>query len=188
MIAQELESHLKSKKIYLLLTRFPDNGSKAIGLLTGGYYVHASIGLEADLNTFYSFVAKGFIVEKIARYIKPDRPSFPCQLYELEVSEVVYCRLKEILACFIEFAGLLHYTKFGLALSLLRIPYKRDRFGFFCTQFVADVLQYSGAVKLKHKSIHYFAEDLKRLPGMRLNYQGSLRTMIDHFGLNPSFA
>lgn len=37
---------MKTRKIYILLTRFPDNGSKAIEALTGCYYPHASIGLE----------------------------------------------------------------------------------------------------------------------------------------------
>lgn len=58
---------MKNKKIYILFTRFPDNGSKVIEALTGCYYPHASIGLEEDWNTFYSFVTKGFIVEKITR-------------------------------------------------------------------------------------------------------------------------
>lgn len=41
---------MKTKKIYILLTRFPDNGSKAIEALTGCYYPHTSIGLEEDLK------------------------------------------------------------------------------------------------------------------------------------------
>lgn len=179
---------MKTKKIYILLTRFPDNGSKAIEALTGCYYPHTSIGLEEDLNTFYSFVTKGFIVEKIARYVKPDKEPFPCQLYELNVSEKTYCRIKEALEYFIEFKEILHYTKLGLVLSMLRIPYKRDRFGFFCSQFVAEVLHHSGAVKLTKKSTRYFSEDLKRLPGMKLNYQGNLEAMMEHLKLTPSIA
>ncbi len=53
------------RKIYILLTRLSDNASKAIGILTNSYYTHASIGLEEDLNTFYSFVTKGFKIEKM---------------------------------------------------------------------------------------------------------------------------
>lgn len=54
----------EKKKIYILLTRFPDNDSKTIEFLTNSFYTHASIGLEDDLNTFYSFVTKGFMIEK----------------------------------------------------------------------------------------------------------------------------
>lgn len=59
-------------KINILLTRFPDNGSKAISFFKRSFYTHASIGLGEDLNTFYSFVWKGFLVEKVTRYVKPD--------------------------------------------------------------------------------------------------------------------
>lgn len=53
-----------TRKVYVLLTRFPDNGSKTIGFYTNFYYTHASIGLDEDMDTFYSFVKKGFFVEK----------------------------------------------------------------------------------------------------------------------------
>ena len=77
----------KSRKIYILLTRFHDFGSKMVRCLTGYKYSHTSIGLDEDMNTFYSFVCKGFIVEKITRYVKPDRKPFACQIYELSVTE-----------------------------------------------------------------------------------------------------
>ena len=62
---QEQNEH--SKKITILLTRFPDNGSRFISLLTGYYYTHASIGLPEEQDTYYRFVRKGFIVEKASR-------------------------------------------------------------------------------------------------------------------------
>ena len=179
---------MKNRQIYLLLTRFPDNGSKVFELLTGCYYPHASIGLEEDLNTFYSFVSKGFIVEKITRYVKPDRAPFPCQLYELEVSESAYSRIKKALEHFIAFKEQLHYSKFALTMSILRIPYKRNRFGFFCSQFVAHILQHSGEIKLKKSSSRYLSGDLRKLSGIKLQFQGNMKTMIDYFGISPSAA
>lgn len=176
---------MAKRKLYLLLTRFPDNGSKAISVLTGCHYPHTSIGLEEDLNTFYSIVAKGFIVEKITRYVKPDKEPFPCQLYELEVSEKVYSRVKEILEYYVDHKGIICYAKIGLIMSLLRIPYKHTAYCYFCSEFVADVLQSSGAVELKKKSNRCFSEDLKRLPGMKLHFQGNLRTMLNHFQIMP---
>ena len=64
---------MKKRKIFILLTKFYDTGSKLLRFATGTYYTHASIGLEEDMNTFYSFVLKGFIEEKITRYNKPGR-------------------------------------------------------------------------------------------------------------------
>jgi hypothetical protein len=47
---------MNKRKIYILLTRLPNFGSKFLTLVTGFYYTHASIGLDEDMNTFYSFV------------------------------------------------------------------------------------------------------------------------------------
>ena len=108
-----------SRKIFILLTRMPGNGSKAIRLITRFSYTHASIGLEEDINTFYSFICKGFIVEKITRYLRPGREPFPCLLYEMEVSEEVYQTIKERLNTFIENKNVLRYSYLGLVLGLL---------------------------------------------------------------------
>ena len=170
----------KKRKLYILLTRFPDNGSKAIQALTGFYYTHASIGLEEDMNTFYSFVVKGFIVEEISRYLRPDRAPFPCQLYELEVSEKVYNSVKKILSSYIERKKHLRYTKLGLVFCLLRIPYKKDHH-YFCSQFVADVLKQAKANRLKKNSALYLPKDFKNLPGIRLHFQGNLQSMLNYF-------
>ena len=99
-----------SRKIFILLTRMLDNGSKAMRLVTRFSYTHASIGLEEDMNTFYSFICKGFIVEKITRYLRPDREPFPCLLYEMEVSEEVYQNIKEMLNIFVENKKILRYS------------------------------------------------------------------------------
>lgn len=58
---QELQksSLAVERKVYLLLTRFSDNGSKTIGALTKYYYTHASIGLEEDMNTFLQLCMQG---------------------------------------------------------------------------------------------------------------------------------
>lgn len=176
---------MSQRKIYILLTRFSDHGTKAIEVLTGCYYPHTSIGLDEDLNTFYSFVTKGFRVEKITRYVRPDREPYPCELYEFKVSEKVYGSIKEVLNYYVEFRSLLRYSKVGLVLSLLRIPYKRDRFSCFCSQFVAEVLQHSGAITLKKKSTRYFSEDLKKLPGMKLCFRGTMETMIEYCRIMP---
>lgn len=174
-------------KLYILLTRFPGKTAKAIHVMTGCYYTHASIGLEEDPNTFYSFVGKGFIVEKIDRYVRPDRDPFPCQLYELEVSERVYRSVKQQLELFEESRTELHYHKLGVVLCLMRIPFKR-RYHYFCSQFVADVLKHAQAAKLRKDSTLYYPGDFRRLPGMRLHFQGNLHGMMHHFQMVPAFA
>ena len=169
------------RKVYLLLTKFPDTGTKIIKALTGLEYPHTSIGLDEDMNTFYSFVYKGFIVEKINRYAKPGRENIPCKLYEMNVSEETYLKIKQALEYFVEFRDYFYYSKTSLVLSILGLPYKRSRFGFFCSQFVAHILQKS----MENKEIkcvnRCFSNDLSSISGMHLKYQGTLRSMMDNF-------
>ena len=68
---------MEKKKILLLLSKFSDFKSRAIGFLTGFYFTHASIGLGEDKNTFYSFVDKGFIVERFPAMYGRTKPPPP---------------------------------------------------------------------------------------------------------------
>lgn len=172
----------RERKIYILLTRFPDNGSKLVGFLANSYYTHVSIGLEEDLNTFYSFVKKGFLVEKVTRYIKPDREPFPCRLYELKVSEKVYASIEKIIHDFVERKQAYRYTQLGVVLGLLHIPFvKRDH--YFCSQFVAEVLKKSEALPLKKHCALYFPRDFVKLSETSLIFQGNLSGYTKAFAI-----
>lgn len=179
------KGNLMKRKIYLLLTEFPDTGTKIVKAMTGVNYPHASIGLDENTTVFYSFVTKGFIAEKISRYLKPGKQPFPCKLYELSVSQETYSSIRDTIDYFLEFRHLFHYSRSGLALSLLNLPYKRNRFGFFCSQFVAYILQRNKEIKLNKSINRYFSDDLSAIYGMRLKYQGNLKNMIDVFCKTP---
>ena len=174
-----------TKTLYILLMRFPGGGPMFMELMTGFYYTHASIGLGEDMNTFYSFVKTGFIAEDINRYVnKQGREPFPCRLYRLQVPAASYQAVKRVLGLFIRFQALLHYTNMGLILNLFSLPYRR-KFGYYCSHFVAEVLNRSKAVKLKKRSCRYMPQDIILLPGMELLYQGDLRDMRDHYHIQP---
>lgn len=175
------------RKVYVLLTRLPGNSAKAIHVATGCYYTHASIGLEEDPDTFYSFLCRGFVVEKITRYVRPDRTPFPCQLYELEVSDKAYQAIKKLLESFVEKKDDMRYNKLGVALSMLHIPYRRKHH-YFCSQFVAAVLKHTQVARLKKDSALYHPGDFESLPGIRLCFQGNLQSMLHHFSLSPCLA
>lgn len=175
------------KKLYILLTRFPDQGSKWIQMLTGCRYAHAAIGLDEDLNKFYSFKVKGFMTEELTRYLRPDREPFACQLYELPVPEQKYNAVKNLIALFHAKKAQLHYTRLGVVLSLLRIPYTRKHH-YFCSQFVAAVLQYSKAVKLRKSSALYLPGDLRKLAGVQLVFHGNMQELVKRYHLAPQSA
>lgn len=168
------------RKMYVMLTQFPGIDAKALRYYTRFPYIHASIGLEEDMNTFYSFVIKGFIVEDIARYNKPGRDPFPCALYELEVSEEAYQKAKQMLQNFVANKNALRYSKWGLFLCLIGIPNHLRR-QYFCSHFVAEILQRSKAAKLKKSSSLYLAKDLSRLKGVQLVFQGNLQRYCAQF-------
>ena len=170
---------MKKRKVYVLLTRFWGLKAKLLGLVSRCNYTHASIGLEEDMNTFYSFVFKGFIVEKIPRYIKPEYEPFPCQLYEIEVSEQAYQRLKRRLHWFESRKPTLRYTKLGVAMCVLQIPFWRKDY-YFCSQFVAESLMKSRAARLKKDSCLYLPRDFSKIPGVQLRFQGNLKSLLHH--------
>ena len=172
------------KKIYILLTRFPDNGSKVIEALTGCFYSHTSIGLSEDMNTFYSFVVKGFIIEDINRYVKPDRVAMPCQLYEIEVSDQVYQTVKRIIAFYIEHKHKMSYAKVGLVMTLMRIPFKK-KYEYFCSEFVAEVLNRAKVLKLKKPAHLCLPTDLVRAKEVKLIFEGNLRGLIYKYNIQP---
>lgn len=173
------------KKIYILLTRFPDNGSKILEFLTGCHYCHAAIGLGEDMNHFYSFKKKGFIIEEITRYLKPNRTPFACQLYQIEVSGKIYGKVKHLLEHFAARKNQMHYSNLGVVLSLMRIPFKRP-YHYFCSQFVAEVLMLSRAAKLKKSSTLYLPGDLRKLAGVQLVFHGNMRDFAQRFRLSAA--
>lgn len=132
------------------------------------------------MNTFYSFVTKGFIVEKIDRYLKPGREPFPCRLYELEVSVKKYNLVKSFVTFFANNKRDMHYSKWGVFFSILYIPYKRKHH-YFCSQFVAEILKHTKAARLKKGSRFYFPRDFEKLDGVHLKFHGTLLGMKDRF-------
>lgn len=171
-----------NKKILILLIRYPDTMADAMVRYTRFGYTHATIGLEEDPNTFYSFIKKGFIVEKITRYLKPERDPFPCALYELPVSKKIYRRVKKLLGAYTARKKFLRYTHISLFFGLLGIPFKlKDR--YFCSQFVAEVLQRAKAASLPKNSAVCFPKDFAELEETRMIFSGNLQGMADQYHL-----
>ena len=167
---------MEKKKIYILLTRLPNTAAPIIEAMTGSYYTHTSIGLEEDMNTFYSFGFKGFVAEKITQRVRPDKTPFPCQLYELEVPSGVYASIKDIIARFQARSEELHYSHFGVVMCLLRIPFRRKNH-YFCSQFVAEVLTRCRCLRLKKHSTVCFPKDFSRNKDLKMVFRGDLLQM-----------
>lgn len=181
----KLKRNRKTKSIFVLLTRFDDGGSKLMSSFTGCYYTHASIGLEEDMNTFYSFIYKGFIVEEITRYLKADREPFPCELYRIEVPSKVYKRVKKRLKAFVNARKKFSYSRFGLAMCLFGIPHKEEKKRYFCSHFVAEILNRCGAAIMKKRACLYLPGDFRNIERLNLAFEGNLLTFARYYGILP---
>lgn len=175
---------MSKRKIFVLLTQFPGFDSKALRWWTQFPYSHVSLGLDEDMNTFYSFVVKGFIVEDISRYNKPGRDPFPCELYELEVSEGTYQAVKKNMLTFVSNRSKLAYTRLGLILTLANIPWRLKN-QYICSQFVAETLQRCAAIRLKKDSTLYLPGDFPRLKELKMIFKGDLQRFANRFGKRP---
>lgn len=170
------------KRVFILMIRYPGAFADAMVRYTDYGYTHATIGLEEDLNTFYSFMHKGFVVEKVNRYLKPGRDPFPCALYEIEVSRKVYRRVKKLLNAYTARKRFLRYTHFSLICCFLHIPWKLPN-RYFCSQFVAEVLQRGNVVRLSKNSAICLPRDFHELKETQLVFSGNIQTMVDHYHL-----
>lgn len=177
----------EKRKIYILLTRFPDFWSKLIGIMTHSPYTHASIGLEEDLNTYYSFVWKGFIVEDITRYLKRFRKPFPCELHEFEVTAEQYDIIKRLVHEFAAKKQTYSFARWELIFGLFHMPIVRQN-RYYCSQFIADVLKESEVLQSKRNSARYFPKDFGKLAGGNMIFKGDLLGYVQKFALLPSAA
>lgn len=147
-------SQQEYRSVYILLTRSDTYFSRLIHLLTDEDYTHVSICLDADLQHFYSFGRKsdlfmfpaGFVQEDLQCGVFRRFHQMPCALYELQVPLTVYQQIKQRILLMQYTADIYHYNCLGVVLCKLEFAYQR-RYHYFCSQFVADLLQRSGALE-----------------------------------------
>ena len=163
--------------VYILLTRSGTWFSRLIRFATRDSYTHASIGLEGPDGPFYSFARKyrhfalpaGLVEECPARCAG----SIPCCLYALEVSDLTYLRLRRRLEAMYTRRACYHYSLLGALACYFHFPLHR-RYHYFCSQFVADLLEDCQAVELPKPSALLRPADFCGVKGLRPVHQGLL--------------
>lgn len=145
--------------ISVLLVQHSNWYSNLIRLVTGRGYTHASLSLDDGEKYFYSFNFKGFARETYEKH-RRFGVSRSVQL-RLRVSEKAYRKLRKRLEFFKKFSDRYHYCGWGVLCAILRLPF-RWQMHYFCSQFVAELLSGSGAVKLSKPARLYLPEQLSR--------------------------
>lgn len=147
------------KKVSVLLTKYSDKISTLLYVLGGRGYTHASIALEDAEETYYSFNYRGFCEETLKKH----RSRGVCKSvqYELAVSDEAYRAMQERLGVFLSHRQRYAYTRLGLCFCLLKIPFVWKNH-YFCSQFVAELLQDSGGVSLERRSMMMLPNHLQQ--------------------------
>lgn len=169
------------KTIYILLTRSGTLLSKLVYSVTGANYTHASLAFDEDLSCLYSSTRKnGYTMfpagpsrEYLDRGVFRLRPEAPCALYALEVSEEAYIRARRRANHMMAHGKLYRFNVLGLVLCAMHIRWQRRRH-YFCSQFVSDVLEKSGALELPKDSTLMHPNDYTLLPQLKCLYKGRL--------------
>ncbi|MCG7343206.1 hypothetical protein MHZ92_03610 [Sporosarcina sp. ACRSL] len=168
--------------IYIVLTDTGTLLSKAIGMYTRKDLNHASIAFDEQLTEIYSFGRKqqynpflgGFVRENVMEGIFREAD---CAVYRCEVSTEAYLRIRQKIAQFELNQRNYKYNFIGLFGVALNREIRRKR-AFFCSQFVATVLQESEPHRLMTRPCLTMPHHLACLPHMELVYEGDLKTYV----------
>lgn len=144
---------MEDKAVYILLTRTSTLFSRGIYALTGDQFTHAAIGVDGIDGVFYGFGRKyprlpfpgAFRAECPWMF----RHDVPCRVYRIDMSAESYELIKSVLEQMYREKRYYHYNIAGLIVCRLnmKVPNMRPHH-FFCSQFVAWLLQQTGSVEL----------------------------------------
>ncbi|MDP4087696.1 MAG: hypothetical protein Q8930_00340 [Bacillota bacterium] len=165
--------------LYLVMSQTGTWLSKVIKIYTGEEYNHISISLKNKLNPMYSFgrvkasnpFSSGFVLENINEGVYRLFRECRCRVYKLEVSKEQYIKLKRTLK---EFESNKDKYRYNL-LGLFYIAFKVDRYRknhYFCSQFVAEVIQKSGIYDFSKPLNLVTVRDFLGIPNIHPIFEG----------------
>lgn len=176
---------MENKRIYIVLTRTNTILSRLIGIIKNDEYTHASISLNKNLETMYSFGRKNKFNPFVGRFVKEnlDEGIFGLQkklkglVLELKVTPEKYEKIEELLSEFIINSNYYKYNYLGLIYSLLNIEaYSID--SFLCSEFVYYILNECGVANLNKPRNLVRPVDLLKLNG-QVVFKGYLKNDME---------
>lgn len=178
-IVKTRKSH--TKNVYIVLTQTQTYPARAIRFYTHEPYAHASIAFDEDLEEMYSFARKGiynpfnagFIREHLDRGIFGRFSSTSCGIYRLQVTDEQCLRLKKLIEKFNLNKEVYSYNYLGLIGAAFNIPIQSKN-KYFCSQFVAYVLEESGIHIFDKSYALVKPRDIRINPRLKSVYQGKL--------------
>lgn len=166
------------KVVYLLFTNTGTVLAKAIRFFTNQPLNHVSISFDPYLMDVYSFGRKnernpfsgGFVKENVrSDFLK----NAQCEIYQLNITDEDYNRIVEKIYDMEAMKDKYKYNFIGLFGVLLQIEWNR-RNAFFCSQFIASLLNEVQHLKFNKSICFVKPEDIQRVEGLKLVYSGKL--------------
>jgi hypothetical protein len=176
---------MENKRVYIVLTRTNTILSRLIGVLKNDEYTHASISLNKNIETMYSFGRRYQYNPFIGRFVKENlnegvfglQKSLKGLVMEIEVTSDQYDKINQMLNEFIINKNHYKYNYLGLIYSLLNLETCRnDR--FLCSEFVYYLLNECGAVNFNKPRNLVRPQDFLQLKG-RVIYRGNLKDDVE---------
>jgi len=169
-----------NRNVYLLLTDTGTLFTRMIKLYTKECYNHASIGFDRDLQEVYSFGRKRPRNPFIGGFVKEDIHSSlfknaNCAVYVFNVTEAQYNDMLQLIKEIEENQKKYRYNLLGLFAIALNKHFNRKH-AFFCSHFVATVLQEGRLLETNKHLCMVTPKDLKQVSTHRLVYQGRLQS------------
>lgn len=169
---------MKSRTVYLLFTDTGSYLSRLIHLYTKEPLNHVSIALDRELTEVYSFGRKqpnnpfigGFVKEQI---FSPYLNNSVCEIYALKVTENEYECIQSLIQNIEIEKEKYRYNFIGLFGVMMKIKITR-RAAYFCSEFVATILQGVTDLSLSKDPSFTTPEDIRNSPNLELIYQGIL--------------
>lgn len=166
------------RNIYIVLTRTNTLVSKIIRLSTKDKYNHVSISFDERLNEMYSFGRRkdnnplngGFVIENFNRGVL-SHPNTECKVYKLNLNREVFEAINSEVQQFKTNPLKYDYNYLGCVSMRFNksIEYQTK---FFCSQFVAFILNKHNAIKLSKDFSLYYPSDFEKQTELILAYEG----------------
>lgn len=155
---------MQNKKIYILLQEYKGTMGEFYKWTHGGSYNHSSIGISESMDEFYSFRSKwGLCVEHPFEFSKQHKKEVLCLIYELEVHPTIFDEVKNNIQAFFNEKDHYYYSYISVFMSFLGIRHSFKR-GYFCSRFVAEILDKAKALNLTKDTSLYLPSDFHLLP------------------------
>jgi len=169
--------------VYVILSQTGTAFSRALKVITGDEYNHASISLRADLARMYSFGRRhpynpfdgGFVLETIHSGTFKRFSDTECIVLYKAISEEQHRALKEELRAMYRDKMRYGYNYMGVMMAGVKQIYKSRHERYYCSEFVREMLIRHGIEDAARFPDIVKPLDLLNLQNSRIVYRGKLR-------------